>query len=100
PHYPVLPPFPTRRSSDLQDVLAFTSQFGITGNFNAVTGVLALSGSASPANYQAVLHSVTYANSSQNPSTATRTITFKVNDGALRSEEHTSELQSRSDLVC
>src|SRR5204863_508537 len=37
---------------------------------------------SSVANYQAALRSVTYFNSSDNPSTATRTISYQVDDGA------------------
>ena len=64
-----------------QDMLAFTNQNGITGSWNAGTGVLVLSGSASVGNYQAALRSVTYANTSDAPSTANRTVSFVVNDG-------------------
>jgi hypothetical protein len=64
-----------------QDVLAFTNQLGITGNYNSGTGVLTLIGTTTVANYQTALRSVTYANSSDNPSTATRTVTFTANDG-------------------
>ncbi|HEU4836815.1 MAG TPA: tandem-95 repeat protein [Pyrinomonadaceae bacterium] len=63
-----------------QDSLAFTNQLGITGNYNAGTGVLTLTGTTTVANYQTALRSVTYANSSDNP-TASRTITFTANDG-------------------
>ncbi len=65
-----------------QDVLGFTAQNGISGNWNAATGTLTLSGSATVAQYQAALRSVTYANSSDAPSTATRTVSFQVDDGA------------------
>ncbi|MCK1564980.1 VCBS domain-containing protein [Bradyrhizobium sp. 173] len=65
-----------------QDVLGFTNQNGITGSYNAGTGVLTLTGSATVANYQAALRSVTYSNSSDNPSGATRTISYQVDDGA------------------
>ncbi len=64
-----------------QDVLAFTNQLGITGNYNSGTGVLTLTGTTTVANYQTALRSVTYENSSDNPSTATRTVTFTANDG-------------------
>ncbi|HXQ69000.1 MAG TPA: choice-of-anchor Q domain-containing protein, partial [Pyrinomonadaceae bacterium] len=64
-----------------QDVLAFTNQLGITGNYNAGTGVLTLTGTTTVANYQTALRTVTYANSSDNPSTSLRTVTFTVNDG-------------------
>ena len=65
-----------------EDVLAFTNQAGITGSYNASIGVLTLTGTVSVANYQTALRSVTYVNTSQNPSTAVRTITFTVDDGA------------------
>jgi predicted outer membrane repeat protein len=64
-----------------QDVLAFTNQLGITGNYNAGTGVLTLTGTTTVANYQTALRSVTYQNTSDNPSTSTRTVTFTANDG-------------------
>ncbi|MEH2202157.1 beta strand repeat-containing protein [Nostoc sp.] len=68
-----------------QDVLAFTNQNGITGNYNSNTGVLTLIGSSSVANYQTALRSITYTNSSDNPSTTTRTVSFIVNDGTANS---------------
>ena len=58
----------------------FTNQNGITGTFNQSTGTLTLSGSASVANYQAALASVTYSDSSQNPNTGARTVSFSVTD--------------------
>ena len=53
-----------------QDVLGFTNQNGITGSFDAATGTLTLTGSSSVANYQTALDSVTYVNTSDNPSGA------------------------------
>jgi VCBS repeat-containing protein len=64
-----------------QDVLGFSTMGGIAGSYNATTGVLTLSGSATVAQYQAALRSVTYTNTSESPSTAARTIDFVVNDG-------------------
>jgi hypothetical protein len=66
-----------------QDVLAFAKQNGIIGTYNALAGILTLSGVSSVANYEAALRSVTYRNSSQNPSTAPRAISFQVRDGSL-----------------
>ena len=64
-----------------EDVLAFTNQLGITGNWNSTTGILTLSGSSSVANYQTALRSVTYENTNGlNPSTVTREISFQVFD--------------------
>ena len=68
-----------------QDVLAFTNQLGITGSWNAGTGALTLTGTATLANYEAALRTVTYVNTSETPSTATRTVSFVVNDGAANS---------------
>ena len=64
-----------------QDVLGFVDQNGITGSYNAATGVLTLSGTATVADYQTALRSVTYFNSSDTPSTAIRTISFQADDG-------------------
>src|SRR5439155_983830 len=67
-----------------QDFLGFTNQNGITGNYNASTGVLTLTGQATVAQYQAALQLVTYFNSSDNPSSLTRTISYQVNDGSAQ----------------
>ena len=75
----------TNNYANGQDTLAFTNQPGIIGAWNAATGTLSLSGSSAVANYQAALRSVTYRNASDNPSTATRTVTFVVNDGLVNS---------------
>jgi hypothetical protein len=63
-----------------QDSLAFTDQLGITGIYHSATGVLDLTGTTTPANYQTALRSVTYSNSSEGPSPA-RTISFQATDG-------------------
>jgi len=63
-----------------QDTLAFTNQLGINGSYNSGTGVLTLTGTTSVANYQTALRSVTYQNSSDNP-TASRTVSFVADDG-------------------
>jgi trimeric autotransporter adhesin len=65
-----------------EDELAFTDQSGITGSYDHTTGTLTLSGTAPLADYHAALRSVTYENSSDAPSSATRTVTFQVDDGA------------------
>ena len=73
-----------------EDVLGFADTATISGAFNAATGILSLSGSDTVANYQAALRSVTYANGSNAPSIAPRTIAWSVNDGALNSNVATS----------
>ena len=68
------------------DTLNFTNQNGITGSYDGGTGVLTLTGSASVANYQAALRSITFSSPSDNPtnfgSDTSRTITWQANDGA------------------
>jgi hypothetical protein len=68
-----------------EDLLGFANQSGITGDFNAATGVLTLTGPATVSQYQAALRSVTFRNTSLNPSNATRTVSFRVSDGSDQS---------------
>jgi len=73
-----------------EDVLAFTNtSSAIYGNigssYDASRGVLSLTssgGTATVAQWQSALRAVTYSNTSENPSTDTRTVSFSVNDGA------------------
>ncbi len=67
--------------ADGEDVLAFASEYGITGSWDADSGVLTLWGAASLASYQAALRSVTYVDTSTIPSMLTRTISFVTDDG-------------------
>ncbi len=76
-----------------QDFLGVTTPTGITSNFDAATGTLTLTGGASPASYQAALRSITYLNSSSNPSTAARTIQFSVRDTTSQSNLATRSIQ-------
>jgi hypothetical protein len=69
-----------------QDVLGFSAlPPGISGNYNSGNGILALSGINSIANYQSALRSVTYSNTSDNPLSVPRTVSFAVNDGTTTS---------------
>ncbi len=70
----------TTNFSVAQDVLVYSTVNGITGVYNSVAGVLTLSGVATKAEYEQALESVQYQNSSNNPSTATRTLSFVVRD--------------------
>ena len=77
-----------------EDVLAFNNanSWGITGTWDSVTATLTLTGSSSVANYQLAVRSVTYQNTSENPSTATRTVTITANDGVLVSAPATRQI--------
>ncbi|WP_321845605.1 DUF4347 domain-containing protein [Paraburkholderia bannensis] len=75
-----------------EDVLGFTNDGltmgDITGSYNAITGVLTLnsvSGSATLAQWQSALRSVTYTDTAVTPNVATRTISFSVSDGTQTS---------------
>ena len=75
----------------LGDALSVGSpQAGIASQYNATTGVLTLSGSASLAAYTIELDSVAYA--SANATTSSRTITWSVNDGVNASRPATSHV--------
>ncbi len=76
-----------------EDLLAFTNANGITGAWNGVTGTLTLSGTASLANYQTALRSITYANSGGDaPTAGSRTLSIQVNDGDVNSAVVTSTI--------
>lgn len=79
-----------RPDGDGNESLAFTSFGGITGSYNASTGELQLSGTASVADYQSTLQSVVYDNTSQNPTETNRIITISTSDGASNSSVVTS----------
>ncbi|RBJ75808.1 sulfurtransferase, partial [Pseudomonas sp. MWU12-2534b] len=73
-----------------EDVLAFSntnsSLYGnISASYNSGTGVLTLTSSgatATLAQWQAALRAITYTDSAVTPNSATRTISFSVNDGS------------------
>jgi hypothetical protein len=76
-----------------QDVLGFTNtgiayMGNITGSFDTATGVMTLTSAGSTATlteWQTALRAVTYSNSSENPNTTQRTISYVVNDGSVDS---------------
>ena len=78
------------------DALNFSNQAGIVGSYNAATGVLTLSGTASLAAYQTALESITYSSSGADASGAgadpSRTITWTVTDGAQASTPITTSV--------
>ena len=71
-----------------EDLLGFTNNpatmGNITGSFSASTGVLTLTSAgatATLAEWQTALRAVTYVNTSESPSTLSRTVAYEVNDG-------------------
>ena len=79
-----------------QDVLSFTNMLGITGSFDAPSGVLTLSGVTTKVNYQAALRTVKYVNTSELPSTLARTVTFVASDGSDPSNNATRTINVTS----
>jgi hypothetical protein len=75
-----------------EDVLGFADQNGITHSWDAVDGVLTLTGNATLADYEAALESVTYNNTSEVPDTSARTVSWVVHDGVARSLTLTSAI--------
>jgi hypothetical protein len=78
------------------DQLNFANQNGVTGSYNASSGVLTLSGSATLAAYQAALDSITFSTTNANPTTSgtdsVRTVTWNVASGAQTSASVTSTI--------
>jgi len=65
-----------------EDVLGFTNTYNISGTFNATTGVMRLTGTATVSEYLQAIRSVTYHNTSGTPNTAvTRTVTMQARYG-------------------
>jgi hypothetical protein len=79
---PVGPPVVTHSFAPAEDELAFTDQRGITGSYDDANGLLTMRGIASVADYEAAIRSVTYENTSEDPSDATRRLQFQVTDDA------------------
>lgn len=76
------------------DLLSWTAVPGITGSYNALTGVLTFSGQASEADYRTILDSVAYANAGDDPTqggtNTSRTVSFVTFDGLISSDPVTA----------
>jgi len=59
-----------------QDVLSATNVGSLSGSYNSSTGLLTITGTGTAAEYQTLLRSVRYANSSGSPTYGTREIKF------------------------
>ena len=81
------------------DVLAFTQQAGITGTFDAATGVLTFTGDASLADYETVLRSVTFGISDP-ANIGQRTLSIEVTDISNNAgAAETDQAEIRVDVV-
>ena len=77
----------TNHPDGISETLSVTLSGGITvgSGYNSSTGVLTLTGPASVNQFQTVLRTVSYNNTSQAPNTTSRVITFVVSDGTANS---------------
>jgi large repetitive protein len=75
-----------------QDILVFADQLGIVGNFDSMTGVLTLTGTATVLDYQTAIRSITYANTSDSPSTTERVLELTVESPSAVSSVATQRL--------
>ncbi len=82
----------TTNFSAAEDELDFTDQFGISGSYNSADGIMTLSGNASVVAYENAIRSVTYNNTSNNPSTLDRTVSITVNDHSATSNTLTRNI--------
>jgi hypothetical protein len=76
----------------LGDILACNNLGGVVGTYNASNGVLTLTGSASAATYSAVLDSLNFDTTADNPTDKSRTLSITVNSGAFTSAAATTKV--------
>lgn len=69
------------RPDGAAEALSITPVTGVTASYNVSTGVLTVSGAASVADYQTMLRSLMYNNTSEDPDSANRTVRVVVSDG-------------------
>ncbi|WP_445632839.1 hypothetical protein NSTC745_04416 [Nostoc sp. DSM 114161] len=74
-----------QKGQDILSVLGTLPTGIIADTINSTTGKITLSGSASVANYTTALAQIAYSNTSKNPNTNVRTVSFTVNDGKTNS---------------
>ena len=79
-----------------ETLAATTGATSISASYDSGTGILTLSGSDTVANYQQVLRTVTYDNSSQDPNLTDRSITFVASDGSDDSNVGTTSVVMNS----
>jgi Cadherin-like/Bacterial Ig domain len=74
------------------ELISATLSGGVTGSYDPGSGIMALSGVASLATYQNIVRSLTYNNSSTNPTATARVINVTVSDGVNISPIATSTI--------
>jgi len=79
-----------RPDGSVESLDADTTGTTISKSYDQSTGELRLTGAATKADYQKVLRTVTYNNTTENPDTTDRSVSFVVNDGTVDSSPATS----------
>ena len=87
----------TGNNANNEDILTFADTSNISGSWDQSAGTLTLSGTDTLLNYQAALQSVSYKNTSENPSAASRTVSFTINDGSVDSNTLTRDIAIASE---
>ncbi|MFT5523306.1 MAG: hypothetical protein ACI9HK_001252 [Pirellulaceae bacterium] len=77
--------------ADSSDSLGFDDQLGITGSYDSGAGILTLTGTASVADYQIALQSVTFENQLVTVGSGTRTVAIQAFDGTAYSDSATTK---------
>jgi len=80
------------------DTLGFVNQAGIGGSYNSANGVLTLTGTGTPLDYQIALRAITFSTSAATAA-GTRTISFTVNDGLGNSNLATKSIAVQAFLL-
>lgn len=75
-----------------QDVLVFANTATIAGTWDAARGILTLTGSDTPAAYQAALRTIRFQNTAASPTMDWRKINFTVTDGMTASKSLTRSI--------
>ncbi len=72
------------------DSLNYSTLYGVTGAYDSNTGILTLTGSATKAEYELILESITF--SSTSATSGNRTISYTINDGTDNSNTQTATI--------
>jgi VCBS repeat-containing protein len=84
------------------DSLALTSPNGLSGSYNAATGILTLTGTAAPATYQAAIESIVFSSPSYNSADTARSVSYVVDavDSGVTVAADAGSALVISDLPC
>jgi hypothetical protein len=76
-----------------EDMLTYNPVSGVSGTWSASTGTMTLTVPANITSFQTAIRNVLYSNTSDNPTTTTRTMSFTAGDGQLTSSPATRTIE-------